>query len=43
MKPDCRPIDYIDHRKYIEEYRMDLEKYKEKIELREYIENADYA
>lgn len=24
-------------------YRMDLEKYKEKIELREYIENADYA
>lgn len=43
LKDNLKGIDYIDHRKYIEEYRMDLEKYKEKIELREYIENADYA
>ena len=33
----------IEHRKYIEEYCMDLEKYKEKVELQEYLENADYA
>ena len=36
-------IDYIDHRKYIEDYRMGVEKYKEKVELEEYLENADYS
>ena len=43
LKNNLKGINYIDHRKYIEEYRMSLEKYKEKIELREYLENADYA
>lgn len=43
LKDNLKGIDYIDHRKYIEEYRMNLEKYKEKIKLREYIENTDYA
>ena len=43
LKGNLKGINYIDHRKYIEEYRMDLEKYKEKVELREYLENADYA
>lgn len=43
LKDNLKGIDYIDHRKYIEEYRRDLEKYKEKVELREYLENADYA
>ena len=43
LKDNLKGIDYIDHRKYIEDYRMDLEKYKEKVELREYLENADYA
>ena len=36
-------IDYIDHRKYLEERRRSLEKYQEKVELKEYLENADYA
>lgn len=43
LKNNLKGIDYIDHRKYIEEYRRDLEKYKGKVELREYLENADYA
>lgn len=43
LKGSLRGIDYIDHRNCIEEYRMNLEKYKEKVELREYLENADYA
>lgn len=43
LKENLKGIDYIDHRKYIEDYRIDLEKYKEKVEIREYLENADYA
>ena len=43
LKDNLKGFDYIDHRKYIEEYRMDIEKYKEKVEVREYLENADYA
>ena len=43
LKDNLKGIDYIGHRKYIEEYRRGLEKYKEKVELREYLENADYA
>ena len=43
LKDNLKGIDYIDHRKYIEEYRINLEKYKEEVELREYLENADYA
>lgn len=43
LKDNLKGIDYIDHRKYIEDYRMRLEKYKEKVELEEYLENTDYA
>ena len=43
LKDNLKGIDYIDHRKYIEEYCINLEKEKEKVELREYLMNADYA
>lgn len=43
LKDSLKGIDYIDHRKYLEERRRSLEKYQEKVELREYLENADYA
>ena len=43
LKDNLKGIDYIDHRKYLEERRRSLEKYQEKVELREYLENADYA
>ena len=43
LKDNIKGIDYIDHRKYIEDYRMGVEKYKEKVELEEYLENADYS
>lgn len=43
LKSNLKGIDYIDHRKYIEDYCMKLEEYKEKVELEEYLENADYA
>lgn len=34
---------YIEHREYIDEYRRDLEEYKRKVELKEYLEEADYS
>lgn len=43
LKSNLKGLDYIDHRKYIEDYRMKLEEYKEKVELEEYLENADYS
>lgn len=43
LKDSLKGIDYINHRKYLEEQRRRLEKYQEKVELREYLENADYA
>lgn len=43
LKDSLKGIDYIDHRKYLEEWRRSLEKYQEEVELREYLENADYA
>lgn len=43
LKDNIKGIDYIDHRKYIEDYCMRLEEYKEKVELEEYLENADYS
>ena len=40
---DClKGIDYIEHRKYLEEYCWDLEKRKKKLEIREYLEDFDY-
>lgn len=43
LKDNIKGINFIEHRKYIEEYRMNLERYKANVELREYLENADYA
>lgn len=43
LKNSLKGIDYIDHRKYLEERRRSLEKYQEEVELREYLEDADYA
>lgn len=43
LKDSLTGIDYIDHRKYLEERRRSLEKYQEEVELREYLENADYV
>lgn len=43
LKDNIKGINFIEHRKYIEEYRMNLERYKDNVELREYLENADYA
>ncbi|OFS30274.1 hypothetical protein [Abiotrophia sp. HMSC24B09] len=43
LKDNLSGANYIDHKKYIEEYRIELEKYKEKVELREYLENSDFA
>lgn len=36
-------IDYLEHKQYIDDYCRDIEKYKDNVELREYLENADYA
>lgn len=38
-----RGVDYLEHRQYIDNYCRDIEKYKDNVELREYLENADYA
>ena len=43
LKERIKGVAYIEHREYIEEYKRDLEEYKRKVELREYIEEADYA
>lgn len=43
LKDNLKGIDYIDHRKYLEDYCMSLAKEKDKVELEEYLKNADYA
>lgn len=43
LKDKLVGITYIEHRLYIEQCITDKEKYKEKVELREYIENAIYS
>lgn len=43
LKENMKGIAYIEHREYIDEYRRSLEEYKRKVELREYLEEADYA
>ena len=43
LKDNLKGIDYIDHRKYLEDYCMSLAKDKDKVELEEYLKNADYA
>lgn len=39
LKESLKGIDYIEHRKYIEEYCRRLKHYKNEVKLREYIEN----
>ena len=36
-------VDLLEHRQYIREYCSRLKQYKDTVELREYIENGDYA
>lgn len=43
LKKELKGIEFLEHREYLEEYCRSLEKYKDEIELREYLENADYA
>lgn len=43
LKENMKGVAYIEHREYIDEYRRSLEEYKRKVELREYLEEADYA
>ena len=43
LKDKLSGIDYIDHRKYLEDYCISLVKDKDKLELEEYLKNADYA
>ncbi len=43
LKEQLKGVDYIDHRRYLGELCRNLEKRKEKVELSEYIEAADYA
>ena len=43
LKEKTKGAAYIEHREYIDEYRRDLEEYKRKVELKEYIEEADYS
>lgn len=43
LKENMEGVDFIEHRKYIEEYCRKLEKYKDSVELEEYLENIDYS
>lgn len=43
LKEKLKGVVYIEHREHIEECRRNLEAYKRKVELSEYIEEADYA
>ena len=43
LKDRLKGVDYIDHRDYLEEKRRSLKKYQEQVELKEYLENVDYA
>ena len=36
-------VDYLEHRQYIDDCVRKTEKYKDEVELREYLDNADYA
>ncbi len=43
LKEGLKGAAFIEHREYINEYRRDLEEYKRKVELKEYLEEADYS
>ena len=41
LKSNLNGLDYMHHKKYIEVWKRGLEKNKEEVEKKEYIENAD--
>lgn len=43
LHSSLKGIDYIEHKKYLKECIASEESYKEKVEMREYLENIDYA
>lgn len=43
LNEKLKGVDYIEHRNYINKTRRDLEAYKERVEISEYLEKADYA
>lgn len=43
LKEQLKGVDYIEHRRHLEEVRRGLESYKKHIEIEEYIGNADYV
>ncbi len=43
LHSSLKGIEYIEHKKYLKECIASLESYKEKVEIREYLENVDYA
>ncbi len=43
LKDGLKGVDYIEHKDYLEELRRSLKKYQEQVELKEYLENVDYA
>ena len=42
-KEQLKGVDYIEHRVYLEKWCTSLEEYKKKVELREYMEDVNYA
>ena len=43
LKEQLKGVDYIEHRVYLEKWCTSLEEYKKKVELREYMEDVNYA
>lgn len=43
LHASLKGIDYIEHKKYLKECIASEESYKERVEIREYLENVDYA
>ena len=43
LKEHLKGYNYIDHRRYIENLRRSIEEEKEKLEIVEYLAEADYA
>ena len=43
IKDSLNGIDFLEHKKYLEDYCRRLVKYKKQVELQEYLENEDYS
>lgn len=43
IKDSLNGIDFLEHKKYLEDYCHRLVKYKKQVELQEYLENEDYS